>query len=706
MLEHDSIMYFPFRHEANVKESMLNSSASTLLDSGSSARPFATSFAAQSASSPVFHHGVQGLHNATYNMQSVPNAMSTRNPGLGGGPSSGTHQPAGSLPPGRFGSNNLPVGLSQLSHGGIHGHSSMTSRAGISVVGNHAFSSSMNGVGGTGPGAGPGTGSVGNRGAVAGLGVSPQIGVTGPRIASSAGNIGGGAGVNLTGGGSLSRSLNAGGGLSVPSLNGSRVNMGPLSNSGGLGVQGPGRPVNSMLPQGVNISSSTYSPSGDLLAMISRAPQTVSLLGSNFSSSPGSGIQVPSANGQLGNIGLGNDGGSNDGVAFDMNDFPQLTTRQASGGGLQGPVAALRKQGVPVNAIVQQNQEFSIQNEDFPALPGFKGGSTDMTSEMQHKDPQHESALAAIQSQHFPTGRSAGFSLGASYVPHRQQQQQQQHQGTGVSASMSSGSFSGAGAADLPHLHAAAQAVGTPTSGAAQSLRSGGSSGVAVNMGSYDQLVHQYQQHQQTQFSRIGAHQQQLAAVGQSSRDIGGKSIQGIQATTDRFGLLGLLSVIRMSDPDLTTLALGTDLTTLGLNLNSRENLYKTFASPWADGPIRGEPEFTLPQCYVQQAPRLQPGYFAKFQQDTLFYIFYSMPNDEAQVYAADELHNRGWFYHKDHHMWFTRVPNVEPLVKTNTYERGSYFYFDQNTWETGRKENFVLHYEMLEKKPQLPTQH
>ncbi|BBM99417.1 CCR4-NOT transcription complex subunit 2 [Marchantia polymorpha subsp. ruderalis] len=671
MLEHDSIMYFPFRHDANVKESMLNSSASTLLDSGSSARPFASSFSAQSASSPVFHHGVQGLHNATYNLQSVPNAMSSRNPGLGGGPSSGAHQPAGSLPSGRFGSNNLPVGLSQLSHGAIHGHSAMTSRAGISVVGNHAFSSSMNGVGGSGPGAAPGAGSVSNRGAMAGLGVSPsQMGVAGPRIASSAGNIGAGAGVSLTGGGNLSRSLNSGGGLSVTSLNGSRVNMGPLSNSGGIGVQGPGRPVNSMLPQGVNISSSTYSPSGDLLAMISRAPQAVSLLGSNFSSSPGSGIQVPSANGQLGTIGLGNDGGTNDGVAFDMNDFPQLTTRQTSGGGLQGPV----------------------------------GGSSDMPTEMQHKDQQHENTLSAMQAQHFPTGRSAGFSLGGSYVPHRQQQQQ--HQGTGVSSGVSTGSLSGTNAADLPHLHAAAQAVGTPASGTAQSLRSGGSSGVAVNMGSYDQLVHQYQQHQQSQFSRLGAHQQQLTAVGQSSRDIGGKSVQGIQATPDRFGLLGLLSVIRMSDPDLTTLALGTDLTTLGLNLNSRENLYKTFASPWADGPIRGEPEFTLPQCYNQAAPKLQSGYYAKFQQDTLFYIFYSMPNDEAQLYAADELVNRGWFYHKDHHMWFTRVPNVEPLVKTNTYERGSYYYFDQNTWETGRKENFVLHYEMLEKRPQLPSQH
>ncbi len=39
----------------------------------------------------------------------------------------------------------------------------------------------------------------------------------------------------------------------------------------------------------------------------------------------------------------------------------------------------------------------------------------------------------------------------------------------------------------------------------------------------------------------------------------------------DRFGLLGLLSVIRMTDQDLNTLALGTDLTTLGLNLNSPE---------------------------------------------------------------------------------------------------------------------------------------
>jgi len=82
--------------------------------------------------------------------------------------------------------------------------------------------------------------------------------------------------------------------------------------------------------------------------------------------------------------------------------------------------------------------------------------------------------------------------------------------------------------------------------------------------------------------------------------------MHGLQGAPDAFGLLGLLSVIRMSEPDLTTLALGIDLTTLGLNLNSRDNLYRTFASPWVDGPAKGEPKYTLPQCYSQQALRLQ----------------------------------------------------------------------------------------------------
>lgn len=81
------------------------------------------------------------------------------------------------------------------------------------------------------------------------------------------------------------------------------------------------------------------------------------------------------------------------------------------------------------------------------------------------------------------------------------------------------------------------------------------------------------------------------------------KSMQATQAAPDPFGLLGLLSVIRMSDPDLTSLALGIDLTTLGLNLNSAENLHKTFGSPWSDEPAKGDPEFSVPQCYYAKQP-------------------------------------------------------------------------------------------------------
>jgi CCR4-NOT transcription complex subunit 2 len=44
---------------------------------------------------------------------------------------------------------------------------------------------------------------------------------------------------------------------------------------------------------------------------------------------------------------------------------------------------------------------------------------------------------------------------------------------------------------------------------------------------------------------------------------------------TDQFGMVGLLTFIRAaeSDQNLVSLALGTDLTTLGLNLNSNESV-------------------------------------------------------------------------------------------------------------------------------------
>lgn len=57
----------------------------------------------------------------------------------------------------------------------------------------------------------------------------------------------------------------------------------------------------------------------------------------------------------------------------------------------------------------------------------------------------------------------------------------------------------------------------------------------------------------------------------------------------NQFGMVGLLTFIRAaeSDPNLVTLAMGQDLTGLGLNLNSQENLYPTFGGPFSDQPCR-----------------------------------------------------------------------------------------------------------------------
>jgi CCR4-NOT transcription complex subunit 2 len=97
--------------------------------------------------------------------------------------------------------------------------------------------------------------------------------------------------------------------------------------------------------------------------------------------------------------------------------------------------------------------------------------------------------------------------------------------------------------------------------------------------------------------------------------------MQAAQSTPDPYGLLGLLSVIRMNDLDLASLALGIDLTTLGLNLNSSENLHKTFKSPWAEEPAKGDPEFNVPQCYyTEQPPALNVSIYI-----TMFYNFISL---------------------------------------------------------------------------------
>ncbi|KAG5439124.1 hypothetical protein PCANB_001423 [Pneumocystis canis] len=169
----------------------------------------------------------------------------------------------------------------------------------------------------------------------------------------------------------------------------------------------------------------------------------------------------------------------------------------------------------------------------------------------------------------------------------------------------------------------------------------------------------------------------------------------------EKFSLKGLLSIFRMENPNSNILALGSDLTTLGLNLNQPDDrpLYMSFLSPWMDSNATkgwSEPKFHLPACYNVQLAPPPLSKIRNFSDETLFYIFYSMPRDAMQEAAAQELTNRNWRYHKELKLWLTKEPGVEPIQRTPQYERGQYIFFDYMLWEKLKKE-FLLIYDALE---------
>uniref|UniRef100_A0A8C9U6P9 CCR4-NOT transcription complex subunit 2 n=1 Tax=Scleropages formosus TaxID=113540 RepID=A0A8C9U6P9_SCLFO len=178
---------------------------------------------------------------------------------------------------------------------------------------------------------------------------------------------------------------------------------------------------------------------------------------------------------------------------------------------------------------------------------------------------------------------------------------------------------------------------------------------------------------------------------------------------TDQFGMIGLLTFIRAAetDPGMVHLALGSDLTTLGLNLNSPENLYPKFASPWASAPCRPQDiDFHVPSEYLTNIhirDKLAAIKLSRYGEDLLFYLYYMNGGDLLQLLAAVELFNRDWRYHKEERVWITRAPGMEPTVKTNTYERGTYYFFDCLNWRKVAKE-FHLEYDKLEERPHVPS--
>jgi CCR4-NOT transcription complex subunit 2 len=111
------------------------------------------------------------------------------------------------------------------------------------------------------------------------------------------------------------------------------------------------------------------------------------------------------------------------------------------------------------------------------------------------------------------------------------------------------------------------------------------------------------------------------------------------------------------------------------------------------------EQDFTIPGCYnVGNVQPLQTR-ITSFSDETLFYIFYSMPRDVLQELVAEELMGRKWRYHKVERCWLTRDETYPgPVdVERGVSERGVYLWWDPATWKKIRV-CIVLFYLLLSK--------
>ncbi|ROT40707.1 cobW-domain-containing protein [Sodiomyces alkalinus F11] len=164
----------------------------------------------------------------------------------------------------------------------------------------------------------------------------------------------------------------------------------------------------------------------------------------------------------------------------------------------------------------------------------------------------------------------------------------------------------------------------------------------------------------------------------------------------DKFGIKGLRTMMN-NYPSYAALIQGMDPSELGLNLNSPELISTQIYSLFDDiAPRPAVPNFRLPDCY--RVNNVQPieTKIQSFNEETLFWIFYSCPQDIKQQLAAFELHSRNWRWHKKLHIWLTKDDLMTPQTISPTHEQGYYVIWDIRNWRKERRE-LTLHYEDLE---------
>lgn len=173
----------------------------------------------------------------------------------------------------------------------------------------------------------------------------------------------------------------------------------------------------------------------------------------------------------------------------------------------------------------------------------------------------------------------------------------------------------------------------------------------------------------------------------------------------EKFGMKGYLALAEGPNPALRSLARGQDLGQLGLNMNSETPLLTSYTGPFGSPnthPLRPlESEYHTPDCYTVKKVAPLQSRINSFSDETLFYMFYSMPRDYMQVLVAQELMERKWRYHMHEQMWMMRDENSGGYAYNDdrSSEQGYYIWWDKGLWKKVRRA-YTLRYADLDDMP------
>ena len=271
-------------------------------------------------------------------------------------------------------------------------------------------------------------------------------------------------------------------------------------------------------------------------------------LGSNFGTSFGNGFSNDGTNSGSA-VGSAN-------PSFDLNDFPSLGGGAGLGAGSTGSVgndnglaAALRQQQQLLqHQMMQGGVSAADKSSNLYRLAMSSGIANGVASNFN------------MTTEDFPALGTSGDGGG--------QPEGSSTQGTAPSSSSGGGMLESSGGNQLDYTGLIGSNGGTMSSGIQQ-----GTSQARTTMSTATQL---------------GSGGLSSSTGGTLGNAGSGGAIGG------DYGLLGLLSVIRMTDSDRNRLALGSDLTVLGLNLNSSDVLHSTFGGPFTDKSATKEPHYQV----------------------------------------------------------------------------------------------------------------